>query len=331
MKTVSLTNTIAASAGDISLTARKLNIVTTNGTFPTLEYGKIKSFTLFPSLVETVSTWKFSYTAPAADNTEYGCAIKQNVNGRPVIFSAHLRDSGVGATNQSIADALVAQINGSGLNVTASWTSNNAFIDVVGKTGNPLFIGLSGKNVTAAKNMTALTLVSTSDASPNVFTKASHGLSVGQTVDVTGVTTNLAANGTWRVRAIPTANTFHVEDANGNVLNTAGQGAGANGTVTLKDQQARGQGVDLATAGIAGATTGKSYTQYDFVYDFDAPGSAGGDSRTSGNTHDLYVDDTTTTAVPTNFVNFTLDLKQKMSADVSAVVPVGTVAVADVI
>lgn len=311
MNTYSLINTVAASAGDISLTARHLNVTTGYGSFPEMEYEKIKAFRVMPSLTEILSVYKFSYTAN--NNTEYSCTITQSINGIPKSFTAHIRDSGAVASNQTIGQALVAQFNGSGLQVTASWTNPNAFIDVIAKTGYPLFVGSSGLNVTAAANQTALIGVSTVGGTPDVFTKASHGLAVGDTIVVTAFTTDPTENGTWRVRAVPTINTFHVENANGNVLNVAGHAADAGGVVTDKAQEARGQGASMT--GISGATSGETYHQYQFVFDVDIPGTAGGDSKQSGNVHDLYVKDTTTTAVPTNFVNFTAKMKGRLSGD----------------
>ena len=89
------------------------------------------------------------------------------------------------------------------------------------------------------------------------------------------------------------------------------------------------KGADLADAGIDGATSGETYTRYDFTYDFTVPGSPEGSNFTD-NLHSLYVKDTSTTALATNFSAFDVKIKQHMKADNgSGAVPLPTVAVAD--
>jgi hypothetical protein len=71
------------------------------------------------------------------------------------------------------------------------------------------------------------TPTSSTDATPIVINKTAHGLVTGQWVTVAGHTTNLGANGTWRVTKID-ANNFYLNDSVG-----SGAGAGgATGTVT---------------------------------------------------------------------------------------------------
>src|SRR3990170_679054 len=125
----SVLNTVAATAGDISLANRHLNINTDYGDFPDMRYEKINNFTVTPSVIETVYNVKIGWTA--ADNTAYSFRITQDVNGSPESRTFTLADSGTSATNTTIGTALAAQVNGGDLNITATWTPNDAFIVIV--------------------------------------------------------------------------------------------------------------------------------------------------------------------------------------------------------
>jgi len=76
-------------------------------------------------------------------------------------------------------------------------------------------------------------VTSSTDATPIVVTKASHGYSDGDLVMINGHTTNLAANGIYRV-ANKTTNTFELTDRyTGADIAGTGAGAGADGVVML--------------------------------------------------------------------------------------------------
>lgn len=58
------------------------------------------------------------------------------------------------------------------------------------------------------------TITGATNASPIVITSASHGLSNGQTIKISGVLGNSSANGVWTVSAV-TTNTFALDNSNG--------------------------------------------------------------------------------------------------------------------
>ena len=74
-------------------------------------------------------------------------------------------------------------------------------------------------------NVTPVAVTSSTDATPIVVTASAHGLVNGQRVLIFGHTTNIAANGTFRV-ASATTNTFALVDETTGA-NIAGSGAGA--------------------------------------------------------------------------------------------------------
>lgn len=82
-----------------------------------------------------------------------------------------------------------------------------------------------------------ISITSSTNATPIVVTKASHGLTTGDTVVVTGHTTNTNANGTWEVNVL-TSSTFELVGSVGNGV------GGATGTFRLRNNSR----VWLATA-----------------------------------------------------------------------------------
>lgn len=104
-----------------------------------------------------------------------------------------------GATAARIAPGDVIRIMGSpaptSLGVNGTWTS----------------AALSGTtNISAATN-----------ATPIVVNRTNHGLSTGDTVVVTGVSGNTAANGTWEITVVD-ANSFSLNGSAGNGTSTGG-------------------------------------------------------------------------------------------------------------
>lgn len=73
--------------------------------------------------------------------------------------------------------------------------------------------------------VTPLAVTSSTDATPVVVTATSHGFTTGQLVLIYGHTTNLAANGIFRVTRL-SANTFSLQDYQTGA-NIAGSGGGA--------------------------------------------------------------------------------------------------------
>lgn len=80
-------------------------------------------------------------------------------------------------------------------------------------------------------NVTPVAVTSSTDATPVVVTATAHGLVVGQRVFIIGHTTNVAANGIYRVGAASfTANTFSlVDEITGASIVGSGGGAGSGG------------------------------------------------------------------------------------------------------
>jgi len=89
------------------------------------------------------------------------------------------------------------------------------------------------KEYTIWDAVTPQAVTSSTDATPIVVTKASHGYSTGDKVMINGHTTNIAANGLFKITVL-SANTFSLQDIN-TAANVAGSGAGAgsSGVVVL--------------------------------------------------------------------------------------------------
>ena len=76
---------------------------------------------------------------------------------------------------------------------------------------------------------TPVAITSSTDATPIVITATAHGLATGDIVQILGHTTNVAANGRFRVTKL-TANTFSIQDEfTGADVAGSGAGAGASG------------------------------------------------------------------------------------------------------
>lgn len=81
------------------------------------------------------------------------------------------------------------------------------------------------KEYTILDAVTPVAVTSSTDATPIVVTATSHGFVTGDTVLIYGHTTNVAANGIFKVTKL-TANTFSLQDRYTGA-NVAGSGAGA--------------------------------------------------------------------------------------------------------
>jgi len=87
------------------------------------------------------------------------------------------------------------------------------------------------KEYTIWDTVTPKAITSSTDATPIVITKASHGLVTGDRVIIYGHATNVAANGIFEVTRVG-ANEFSLQDINTHA-DVAGSGAGAGGATGL--------------------------------------------------------------------------------------------------
>ena len=86
---------------------------------------------------------------------------------------------------------------------------------------------------TIYNSVTPQTVTSSTDASPSVVTKNSHGLASGDRIIITGHTTNIAINGIYDV-VVLNANTFTLKDIDtGAAINGSGGGAGSGGVMCV--------------------------------------------------------------------------------------------------
>ena len=97
--------------------------------------------------------------------------------------------------------------------------------DTIRIMGSPAVqsLGING-TWTSSKLETAKSITSSTNASPIVINLVSHGYTTGDTVVVTGHTTNTKANGTWEIISV-TNDTFSLTGSTGNGV------GGATGTV----------------------------------------------------------------------------------------------------
>lgn len=112
---------------------------------------------------------------------------------------------------------------------------------------------------TLYSNVTPKAVTSSTDATPVVVTCTSHGFTTGDRVAIFGHTTNLAANGTFKV-VVLTANTFQLTDelSGANVAGSGG-GAGSGGLAVvapeiLNVEDFRNIVIQVSTSGTATTT-----------------------------------------------------------------------------
>lgn len=112
------------------------------------------------------------------------------------------------------------------LGATAARIAAGDTIRVMGSPA-PTSLGVNG-TWTDGPLAATTSITSSTNATPIVVTRASHGLSTGDTVVVTGHTTNTNANGTWEVNVL-TSSTFELTGSVGNGV------GGATGTFRLRN------------------------------------------------------------------------------------------------
>jgi hypothetical protein len=101
--------------------------------------------------------------------------------------------------------------------------------DTVRIMGSPAPTSLGQNGVWTSQALQATkTLTAATNATPIAITITGHGYSTGDTVVVTGVVGNTAANGTWEI-TVTDANTFTLDNSAGNGARTSG------GTVRLRN------------------------------------------------------------------------------------------------
>lgn len=90
------------------------------------------------------------------------------------------------------------------------------------------------QEITLYDAVTPVAITSSTDATPIVMTVASHGLSTGDRVLIYGHTTNIAANGIYKITKL-TDNTFSLQDEfTGADIAGSGAGAGSNSGLIVK-------------------------------------------------------------------------------------------------
>lgn len=85
------------------------------------------------------------------------------------------------------------------------------------------------QKITLFRNVTPVAITSSTDATPIVVTATGHGLSTGDRVLIQGHSTNIAANGIFKITVL-SANTFSLQDEfTGEDVAGTGAGAGSGG------------------------------------------------------------------------------------------------------
>ena len=107
---------------------------------------------------------------------------------------------------------------------------------------------------TVLNAVTAQAVTSSTDATPIVVTKASHGYSTGDLIIINGHTTNIAANGIYKITVL-SSSTFSLQDKDSGA-NIAGSGAGAGSSGVMMTAPKILDVMDFQTAVISVETSG---------------------------------------------------------------------------
>ena len=98
-------------------------------------------------------------------------------------------------------------------------------------------------------------VTSSTDATPIVVTKSSHGYSTGDVVLIYGHATNVAANGIYKITKV-NANSFSLQDVNtGANIAGSGAGAGSGGVMILSPKIVLAEDFVVAELSISTAST----------------------------------------------------------------------------
>jgi hypothetical protein len=338
--TISFLNTIAATAGDITLVGRKLNVAITSVTgtpaFPTMDYPNIVTATVNSSVSETLHVTRVGWTA--ASSTVFGFTVTQIVNGQYLTKAAYYTSDASG-TDTEIGTALAAEFANTALGVAVTYVAANGYVTVTALTGTPTYqisLGATG-TMTNTSQMAGVAIASSTVATPSVITSNAHGLVNGSVITIVSADTAKLASGTFVVQYL-SANTYSLYTLSGNPV--PGVTGTTTATVVKVATSTIGSGTDLAAAGVTGASAGVGYTRYTFSYNIPLVGVPGSQSLNTGFTHTLYVKQwatSTTTSYTTNFAAFAAKMNQvlsNMGASGTIAVPVvlvDTLAVAQVV
>lgn len=284
--TYSVLSTIAASAGDISLSGHKLSITGC----PTFDYRKMESWAdgLNSSLLETAQVTTVTFTA--ANSTNYSLFISQWNPALNKLVEANLTYTSLstGDTATTISNAFRTLIAGqSNLGITASGT---ATLILTGNAGTPLFTvtSISPTTTTQSSVVAGVAIASSTVASPSVVTSVAHGLLTGNVITITSANNARLASGTYRVVKID-ADTYSMYSVNGQTP-LAGVTGTTTATVVIVPQYARGTYTQLVQAGVAASaiSSTSTYSQLPITYVANV-GSLMGNTTFEQDKHTLYV------------------------------------------
>ncbi len=251
-------NAFVASSGEILFRD-------SSGQYTKRRYSLLNDISIEKSKKETAQVTRVTIPALTA-NSEYSFYIVQDVdnagsgsgNGTErisYIKSTTPTNAEVEAGLKSVIDAFVTANK---LKVSVA-VSGSGYIDITGAAGYPLFQVKGLTNLTAAANQPTIAPHGTpgtaiaGTTTVTVTTLAAHGLSVGDSVDISGVatmtltyegTSGLAAVSDVRVATVPTTTTFTLEGVVATGTNS--------GTIVITHvaQEDRGQGADLLALGV---------------------------------------------------------------------------------
>lgn len=144
-----------------------------------------------------------------------------------------------------------------------TWDSTSTTLTATDNTaGKPSTVTVSTNSGTTTINTGAIT--DATNASPIVVTSASHGLSTGTKVTISGVVTNTAANGTFIIVRL-SANTFSLYSGGLPVAGNGAYGGGGTWTAPTGNTTTLSSGpYDISTA--ANYSTGSRPTTSDTLY-----------------------------------------------------------------
>jgi hypothetical protein len=132
--------------------------------------------------------------------------------------------------------------------------------DTIRIMGSPAPTSLGQNGVWTSQALQATkTLTAATNATPIAITITGHGYSTGDTVVVTGVAGNTAANGTWEITVTDT-NTFTLDGSAGNANRTSGGTARLRNNTVVRLASAVTQNIASTGPGRAAWTTGASVT-----------------------------------------------------------------------
>lgn len=310
--------TFQATHADLSTNAGFMSIVGV----PSMYYPNGSSVGILPSLVETANV--VTVTPSGADSTNYELNIIQynKTSQRFVTYPVTFKSNSSGTTATTVVTALKAYINAlvsasNGLNVVASGTST---LVITGGTGDPLFtvqgitssVSVATTMPTYAPHATPGTALA-GTTTVTVTTASAHGLSVGQSVNITTATgftftrngvATVAAITNVRVATVPTSATFTLYETTGSGTNTGtivvtGVAQEAVGTYALVN-------ADIANfnteTGASGTLPVSGHTYATFIFNgYSVPSGFMSEDSRQGYQQTVYMQDTATTALPTNF------------------------------